>query len=286
MNDPFISALNSQKACQSWFETIAYNLGNMYTPGFKQSQTTFAEYVNGVTTSTIPWNMDQGKAIPGQGPTNLMIEGKSFFVVRKEDASLRFTRLGDFKFNAEGTLVNEAGDKVQGYLLNEAGEVMNTGDAEMAASAPGQTPPGPNNPSHAAGGPGHLPTTEINLWVDPSNGKFFGKYDEYKIKGNGTVVGIANKGKVEDPLYKVALVSFVNPQGLAQPEDNMYVQTALSGEPVEGEGEVRSGVLEKSNVDTREQVSYLQQAKLQMEVSAKLISTNKSLLEEALRLIQ
>ena len=53
-----------------------------------------------------------------------------------------------------------------------------------------------------------------------------------------------------------------------------------------GAGEIRSGLLEKSNVDLRGQVGYLQQAKLQLDVTAKLISTNKNLLEESLRLIQ
>ena len=94
------------------------------------------------------------------------------------------------------------------------------------------------------------------------------------------------KGKVTTPLYKVALVNFVNPGGLAMPEDQMFTPTEVSGEPVEGTGEIRSGLLEKSNVNLKEQVNFLQQAKLQMNVVNKLITTNKNLLEEAMRLIQ
>lgn len=278
MNDPFISALNTQKAALGWFQSLAQNLGNIYTPGYREVRMTFADFVNGVQVSEIPMSEEQGKSIPGRGPTNLFIEGKGFFAVRKTDGSLLFTRLGDFKFNSEGTFVNEAGYKVQGYLLGEDGKVINTGDSEASPSA--------NNPNHSTGGTGHIPTAEINLWVDPSNGKFFGKYDEYKIRSDGTLVGIANKGKSVTPLYKVALVNFVNPSGLSQPEENMFTPSPISGEPVEGSGEVRSGLLEKSNVGLREQVGYLQQAKLQLDVTAKLISTNKTLLEESLRLIQ
>ncbi len=167
---------------------------------------------------------------------------------------------------------------MQCYLLGEDGSMINTGNSTPSAN--------PNNPNHSMGGPGHVPTTEINLWVDPSNGKFFGKYDEYKVRSDGTVVGLANEGRQVTPLYKVSLVNFVNPGGLSEPEDHMFRPTEVSGEPVAGSGEIRSGLLEKSNVGMREQVSLLQQAKLQMDVTAKLISTNKNLLEEALRLIQ
>ncbi len=278
MQDPFITALNTQKATMGWFSHLAQNLGNVYTPGYREVKATFADFVNGVQLEEIPRSSEQGKAIPGRGPSNLFIEGKGFFVMRKPDGSLVFTRLGDFDFNAEGTLTNGLGYKVQGYLLGEDGQVLNTGNSTQS--------PSPNNPNHSAGGPGHIPTTEINLWVDPSNGKFFGKYDEYKVRSDGTVVGVANKGKDVTPLYKIALVNFVNPGALAQPEDHMFIPTAHSGEPVEGEGEVRSGLLEQSNVGMREQVGYLQQAKLQLDITAKLISTNKSLLEESLRLIQ
>ena len=30
-----------------------------------------------------------------------------------------------------------------------------------------------------------IPTTNIKLWIDPNNGKFLGKYDEYEIKKDG-----------------------------------------------------------------------------------------------------
>jgi flagellar hook protein FlgE len=278
MQDPFITAINTQKAALGWFQSISVNMSNIYTPGFRERRSTFMDFVNGVQWVETSKKSFQGSAIPGREPTNLMIEGKGFFMVRKPDNSLLFTRMGDFTLNGDGVMVNTAGHKVQGYLLGEDGQILDTGDSEKTGGA--------NNPTHSAGGPGHIPTTEISLWVDPSNGKFFGKYDEYKVKSDGTVVGVADKGKTTVPLYKLAIAGFINPEGLAEPQDNMFVPTELSGLPVEGEGEVRSGFLEKSNVLTREQVDYLRQAKFMMDVSAKLVSTNKTLLEEALRLIQ
>lgn len=278
MQDPYITAINTQKAALGWWNTLSENLGNMYTPGYREVKTNFVDYINGVQLSELPRNEGQGKSMPGRGPNNLMIEGKGYFVVRKPDGKLLFTRLGDFDVNGEGNLVNTQGYTVQGYLLGEDGKAVNTGDANASPAA--------NNPNHSDGGPGHIPTTEINLWVDPSNGKFFGKYDEYKVKSDGTVVGVADKGKTLTPLYKIAMVNFVNPSGLAMPEDQMFEPTASSGEPVEGSGEVRIGLLESSNTGMRDNVNMLQQAKLQLDVTSKLISTNKTLLEEALRLIQ
>ncbi len=278
MYDPFITALNTQKAAMGWFSQLAENMGNIYTPGYRAKKSTFADFVNGVMFNEIPRDPEQGKSMPGKSPTNLFIEGKGYFTMRKPDGNLRFTRLGDFILNKEGTFVSEGGWKVQGYLLGESGEIIDTGDSNPSPSA--------YNPTHSAGGPGQIPTTEINLWVDPTNGKYFGKYDEYKVRSDGTVVGVANEGRDVTPLYKIALVNFVNAGGLKEVEDHMFIPSPISGEPIAGTGEIRDGLLEKSNVDTRQMVSNLQQAKLQLDVTAKLISTNKNLLEESLRLIQ
>lgn len=278
MQDPFITALNTQKAALSWFSELATNLSNVYTPGYRARRVTFADFINGVQVQQGYRKADQGKSMPGRGPSNLFIEGDGYFMVRTKTDELRYTRLGDFVLNEDGTLVNDKGWKVQGYLLGENGKVINTGGSNIGGNA--------NNPNLAKGGPGQIATTEINLWVDPSNGKYFGKYDEYKVQSDGTVVGVSDSGKTTTPLYRVALANFTNSSGLREVEEHMFVPSDMSGDPVAGTGEIRSGLLEASNVSLKENVSYLQQAKLQLDVTAKLISTNKQLLEESLRLIQ
>ncbi|MFN8614572.1 MAG: flagellar hook-basal body complex protein [Vampirovibrionales bacterium] len=278
MQDPFITALNTQKAALGWFEELSVNLGNIYTPGYRSRQTTFSDFINGVEMQQTTRKADQGKAIPGRAPSNLFIEGSGYFVLRTNDGQLRYSRLGDFEFQADGSLVNAKGWKVQAYMLGENGEVLNI--SENSPLAPNRVP------GLAQGGPGQTPTTEINLWVDPSNGKYFGKYDEYKVQSDGTVVGLSNGGKTVTPLYRVALAGFTNAGALREVEDQYFVPTPKSGQALAGTGEVRSGLLEESNTSLRESVAYLQQAKLQLDVTAKIVSTNKTLLEEALRLIQ
>jgi flagellar hook protein FlgE len=278
MQDPYITSLNAQKAALTWIDNLSENISNLYTPGYREVKTDFSDFLNGVQVNELPRNSGQGKSMPGRNSTNLMIEGSGYFLVRKPDGKLLYTRLGDFNVNGQGTLTNAKGYTVQGYLLGEDGKVLNTGESNASSSG--------NDPNHGAGGPGHIATTEINLWVDPSNGKFFGKYDEYEVKADGTVVGVAKKADTKTPLYKIALANFVNPSALAQPEEKMFEPSELSGEPVEGSGEIRKGLLESSNTGLRGNVNMLIEAKLQADVASKLISTNKSLLEEALRLIQ
>jgi flagellar basal body rod protein FlgG len=80
-------------------------------------------------------------------------------------------------------------------------------------------------------------------------------------------------------------MNFNNPAGLYEIKQGQFIQTEDSGSPVMGSGEIRSGLVEMSNVDFKGNISYFQQAKVQMELSNKLISSNKSLLEETLKLV-
>ena len=115
--------------------------------------------------------------------------------------------------------------------------------------------------------------------------KFLGKYDEYEIKGDGILYGKTNGGAEATPLYKIAVMNFHNPQELYQYKDGYFVETAQSGRPVVGKAEITSGMLELSNIDFKANATYYQEAKMQMELSNKLISSYKQLLQNALQLL-
>lgn len=68
-------------------------------------------------------------------------------------------------------------------------------------------------------------------------------------------------------------------------KEGQFLETEESGKPLIGVGEIRSGLLEMSNADFKANISYYQMAKVQMDVSNKLISSQKELLQEALRLV-
>ena len=122
------------------------------------------------------------------------------------------------------------------------------------------------------------------MWIDPNNGKYLGKYDEYEIKNDGTIVGKAENGKKVVPLYRITIRNFHNHSGLYEIKDGHYIETEESGKPLLGVGEIRSGLLELSNSDLKANISYYSMAKVQMDVVNKLISTNKDLLQQAMQL--
>jgi len=276
MNDSFITALNTQKSTSDWMDALSENLTNIYTPGFKENQVNFQTFLGGAVLDNPNKNLGQGKSTPGTSNSNLFLEGKGYFLTRRTDGKSVYTRHGDFTFDGEGVYKSKSGDKVQGYILNEKGELMQ-GTSAVNSDLFQQTA--------AQGGAMNIPTTNIKMWIDPNNGKYLGKYDDYEIKGDGIIYGKADKGKTVVPLYKVAVMNFQNAQGLYEIKQGQFIETNDSGPPVVGIGEVRSGLLEMSNVDFKGNISYFQQAKVQMELANKLISSNKQLLEEALKLV-
>ncbi len=276
MNDSFITAINTQKSTTNWIDSLTENLANMYTPGYRESQVTFKTFLDGSDAGGYLKNVGQGKSTPGTSDENIFLEGTGFFSVRDEKGQVAYTRLGEFKFDGEGVYRSSDGKAVQGYILNDKGEIMKGTkpvDADIYSD------------SALEGGSVSIPTTNIKLWIDPNNGKYLGKYDEFEFKGDGILYGKADNGKVKTPLYKVAVMNFHNPQALYEVNPGQFIQTEESGSPVIGRGEIRGGLLEMSNVDFKANLSYYQQAKLQITVSNKLISTNKQLLQQAIELM-
>ena len=277
MNDSYITALNTQFATVNWINVLTDNMTNVYTPGFREKQVTFKTFLGGAISDDYDKNLGQGKSTPGTSNENLFLEGKGFFLVKNSNGKSIYTRLGEFKFDGEGVYRDRDGNTVQGYILNDKGEILQ-GTKSISADLYQQTA--------LKGGSLDIPTTNIKLWIDPNNGKYLGKYDDYEIKNDGTIYGKADGGKRTVPLYRITTRNFHNAQALYEFKDGQFIETAESGKPVLGAGEIRSGLLELSNSDFKANISYYQMAKLQMEVTNKLISSNKELLQETIRLVE
>ena len=276
MKDAFITAINTQYATVNWMEVIADNMTNVYTPGFKEKQVTFKTFLSGAVTDDYDKNMGQGKSTPGTSKDNVFLEGKGFFLTKTPDGKSVYTRLGEFTFDGEGVYRAQNGNTVQGYILNDKGEIMQ-GTKPISADLYQETA--------LKGGALDIPTTNIKLWIDPNNGKYLGKYDEYEIKNDGTIVGKAESGKKVVPLYKITTRNFHNAAGLYEYKDGQFLETDESGKPLLGCGEIRSGLIELSNSNFKANISNFQMAKMQMEVVNKLISANKELLQQAMQMI-
>ena len=255
MNDSYTTALNTQKSTQNWMDVIAHNMTNIYTPGFKEQQVNFKTFLGGAIADDYDKKMSQGKSTPGTSTENLYLEGKGFFLTKTPEGKSVYTRLGEFKFDGEGVYRAKNGNTIQGYILNDKGEIMQ-GTKTISQDLYAQTA--------LKGGS-----------LD----------DDYEIKEDGTIYGKADGGKRKVPLYRITTRNFHNASALYELKDGYFIETEESGKPLLGVGQIRSGLLELSNADFKGNISYFQMAKLQMEISNKLISTNKQLLEEALRLL-
>ena len=277
MRDGFISAMNSQKIAGEWAQEMTENLINVFTPGYREKKINFRTFLEGGVNDSYIRNAGQGKSSPGTSPENLFLEGAGFFVLKNEAGRTVYTRLGEFKFDAEGVYRSKDGQTVQGWILNDKGEIMN-GAAPAEASSELDAP--------FSGGTAEIPAADIKLWIDPSNGKYLGKYEELEFKEDGVIYGKSDGGKYKIPLYKICIKNFHNPQELYQIADGQFMETKQSGKPVAGRGEIRSGLLELSNVDFDTDAVFYNQAQFQIKVAEQLMKTNKQLMQNILSVLE
>lgn len=276
MLDAYITSMNTQITTARWINDISENLLNVYTPGYQEKKFQFKTFLDGSIGESYVNVREQGKAIPGNADENIYLEGKGYFVLRNADGRIAYTRLGDFKFDGDGVYRNSDGQEVQGYLLNEKGEIMNGAKAVDVKDFEG---------TEFKGGADSVPTTNIKLWIDPVNGLYLGKYEEFEFKEDGILYGKYDSGKISVPLYKVAITNFNNPNKLFEISRGQFIETEESGKAVIGSAEVRGKVLEQSNVDFDAATMWYQQAQFQLSVADMISKQYRNLLEQVMGLM-
>ena len=107
----------------------------------------------------------------------------------------------------------------------------------------------------------------------------------------GIISGLFNNGQT-DQLFQVTLGDFLAPSGLQRAGQNLFSETAESGQVVLGTagtggfGGITSQSLELSNVDLAEQFVSLIQMQQAYQASARIITTTDDLLTEAVNLVR
>jgi flagellar basal-body rod protein FlgG len=230
-------------------DTIANNLANVNTTGFKKSKVEFQDLLyqtirpagsnTGADAST-PTELQigcgtkpvatnkmffQGDVISTGNALDIAIEGDGFFQILRPDGTVAYTRDGTFKLSADGRLVNS-----DGYF---------------------QEP-------------------EISIPADTQS---------IMISRDGIISVMVVGSNDSQELGQIELARFINPAGLKNIGQNLYERTAASGDPmigtpgVEGFGELAQGFLESSNVDVVEEMVNMIQAQRAYEVNSKTIKT-------------
>ena len=127
-----ISGLN---ATSKNLAVIGNNIANANTIGAKSSRAEFSDMYSsaigaskqagvGVAVAAVAQNFSQGSVTATSNPLDLAISGSGFFQVKTTDASVNYSRDGQFKLDRNGFIVNNQGNKLMGYAADAAGVVQ------------------------------------------------------------------------------------------------------------------------------------------------------------------
>ena len=134
--------------------TVAENIANVATTGFKRSSTEFSalvlpgnrsSFVSGAVETTVRHHIgDAGNLNFTTSTTDLAVSGEGFFAVSGPDGNHYLTRAGSFVEDSEGQLINASGFALLGYdisggnvvgVLNSTAALQEINLGELALAA-------------------------------------------------------------------------------------------------------------------------------------------------------
>ncbi|HCI53375.1 MAG TPA: flagellar basal-body rod protein FlgG [Gallionella sp.] len=243
-------------AQQTQMDTIANNLANVSTNGFKRSRAVFEDLLYqtirqpGAQSSQqtqIPSGLQIGtgvrpvaaERIHTQGnlqqtgnQLDVAINGSGFFQVLMPDGSTGYTRDGSFQRDAQGQMVTASGFPLQPSIT--------------------------------------LPANAITVTI-----------------ARDGVVSVTQPG-VAAPVQvgSLQVTTFINPAGLMAQGENLYQETASSGTPstnvpgTNGSGLLSQNYVETSNVNVVEEMVNMIQTQRAYEINSKSITTSDQMLQK------
>jgi flagellar basal-body rod protein FlgG len=254
MNLSLYSAATGMEAQQLNLNTIANNLANVNTPGFKRSKIEFqdllyqkpsrasgsdsgggnlvptgSEVGNGTRVAATSKVFTQGQLTQTGEKLDIAVQGDGFFEVQRPDGTIGFTRDGSFKLNAQGQVVT-----IDGLPVLSGFQPIPPGSSSVAVAANGQ------------------------VTVQGANGS---------------------------QSFRLTLARFANPAGLQSIGGNLYSETAASGTPELGQpgeagfGSTVQGYVESSNVNIVEEMVALIVAQRAYEINSKSIQASDEMLQ-------
>jgi flagellar basal-body rod protein FlgG len=231
-------------------DTIANNMANAGTTGFKRSRANFedlfyeyfklpgAQDANGQFTPVgihlglgtrvagVEVDHREGSLLQSAGVLDMAIVGDGFFQLQDPNGQIVYTRAGTFSVNADGAIVMASAD---------IGRLM-----------------------------------EPNITLPPGA-------TEVSVSGDGIVSVLEPPNQTPTQLGQIQTVKFINPQGLLQLGENLYGATDASGAPqvgtpgLEGRGQIRQGFLETSNVEPVRELIDLIKTQRNFELNSQII---------------
>lgn len=256
MFDALYIGATGMQAQQLNVDTIANNLANVNTTGFKRARVSFTDLVArdstrltagsagdesgvfghglslgaGVGIANLSKLFDMGDLKKTDAPFDVTVRGDGFMEVVLPDGSSAFTRGGTLKVNKDGLLAT-----LSGLALK----------------------PGISIPEDA---------------------------QELLVHADGRVQVRTSVGGTPLDVGRMELVRFASPQGLIAQGDNLYRSGADSGDPIsarageDGVGTLAQGYLEGSNVKMVEEMVNLMVAQRTYEANVKIVQAADEIL--------
>lgn len=243
------TAATGMEAQQLNIDTIAHNLANINTSGYKARRAQFQDLLyqnirqagaSNTADTEIPVglqvglgtkpvadgiNYAQGDHAQTNGSLDLVIQGRGFFQIRMPNGQIGYTRNGNFHLNRDGNIVTADGD----FL-----------DPQIS-----------------------IPDNQVGI----------------TIGSDGTVsVSLADQAEPEE-VGRIELAMFQNPSGLKSMGKNIMMPTQSSGDAItgvpgeEGLGTLLQGFIEQSNVSVVEEMVKMIVSQRAYEANSKVIRT-------------
>ncbi|MBQ3458272.1 MAG: flagellar hook-basal body complex protein, partial [Synergistaceae bacterium] len=195
-------------------------------------------------------------------------------------------RTGEIEFDGSGQIDNVIAE----------GALRSTGNAQVEITVPFSLNGQPNSPivlNFGGSGDALLGVTQFasETTTKPvyQDGYTMGILKNYSVASNGTITGSYSNG-VSIPLYRVALATFANEQGLEKVGNTMFQASVNSGTAnidgagSNGKGTIMGQYVEMSNVDLTEEFTHLIIAQRGFQANTRVVTVSDQILEEVVNL--
>jgi len=258
------SAASGLRALDTRLDVIGNNLANVTTEGFKSSRVNFEDmmYIQRAQPGVENTNGDQrptglfvGLGVRASGTQQNFTQGAP---VPGGDLDMMIQGRGFFKVKVESDLGG-------GFAYTRAGNfALNANGSLVLANSDGR-----------------LLEPQVDIPTDA---------ESIQITSSGEIFALLPGGGDAQSVGQISLSVFVNPAGLAQAGGNLWIESAASGPPIEGEpgtdnfGDIESGVLEGSNVDPARELIELIRTQRAFEMNSQAIRAADETLQSVAQL--
>ncbi|MFD2616884.1 flagellar hook-basal body complex protein [Terrilactibacillus laevilacticus] len=255
------AGVSGLKNYQTQLDVIGNNIANVGTTGFKKGRANFSDLFNQTLTSSTPsQNAANTNGVGGTNASQIGLGSQigSIDTIASQGNAQTTGRTLDLMIQGEGYFqvtdgTNTYYTRAGNFYLDENRDLVTSEGLKVLSSGQNGTP--------------------INF--NPNN------YSSITISSDGTISGIRKSDQQLETIVRIGVATFANPEGLEKVGGSLFARSANSGAAeYTGQGEVKSGALEMSNVDLTDEFTGLITSQRGYQANARVITTADQILQE------